>query len=237
MNNNTYLTYINEIKDFAPLTFEEEMDLRSKIINGCNNSKIELYQRHLKFVVHEAKKIYSTNINFIELGDLINEGNIGLLIAIEKFKFEKDNRFMTYAVFHIKHQMLNLLKRDQQSIRLPLNNDSDTLPKCYSLSSFYEPNDDDGTVELSIGDVEDNNLEDEFDMSVIYELVDELNENEKLIIFNYFGLKQEKSLNLEEIGVLMSLSKERIRQIKDNALRKLRSKSYKLSDLLSKMNN
>lgn len=242
--NNLYKNYISDINKYKSLTLEEEFELRKRILNGDESAKEELALRHVKFVIQQARKHFNPKVKFLQLNDLINEGNFGLMVAINKFDYSKPNRFMTYAVYYINHYILTTIKREQLTIRLPNNPDwdSESLPKCYSLNNFFQKSDDDqleliiknnSTVSYEM-EVKTNNIHKDTS-SIIYELLDELTKDEKHVIKNYYGLiASEESYNLEEIGNEMSLSKERVRQIRDKALRKLRSKSYLLADLYQK---
>lgn len=110
--------YLDEIKDTKPLSKEEEAELAQRIQNGDEKAKEELITANLKFVVYVAKKYQHRGL---DLGDLINEGNLGLVKAAEKFDGTKGYKFISYAVWWIREYILQALANDSRTIRLPRN--------------------------------------------------------------------------------------------------------------------
>lgn len=110
--------YLDEIKDTKPLSKEEEAELAQRIHNGDEKAKVELITANLKFVVYVAKNYQHRGLN---LEDLINEGNIGLVKAAERFDGTKGYRFISYAVWWIRESILQALAKDGRTIRLPRN--------------------------------------------------------------------------------------------------------------------
>lgn len=232
MFDNTFDSYINEIQYNLPLTYEEEQDLKNQILNGSRKAKNELYERHLKFVVSVAKKYKN---NFLELSDLISEGNYGMLVALEKFDYTKDVRFMTYAVYWIRHYINKALTDDSRTIRIPSNivNEKDATEDdmpitCISINP-YTNLDESGEFDILGEEIFNmNELIGDFDIvsksSVINYLLSVLNSKEKEIITLYYGIGELGNRNLSEIGEILGLTKERVRQIKVTAIRKVKSK-------------
>lgn len=110
--------YLDEIKDTKPLSKEEEVELAQRIHNGDEKAKQELIKANLKFVVFVAKNYQHRGL---DLEDLINEGNIGLVKAAERFDGTKGYRFISYAVWWIRESILQALAKDGRTIRLPRN--------------------------------------------------------------------------------------------------------------------
>lgn len=110
--------YLDEIKDTKPLSKEEEAELAQRIHNGDEKAKQELIKANLKFVVYVAKNYQHRGL---DLEDLINEGNIGLVKAAERFDGTKGYRFISYAVWWIRESILQALAKDGRTIRLPRN--------------------------------------------------------------------------------------------------------------------
>lgn len=233
MFNDTFDLYINDIKYNHVLTYEEEMDLKNQILNGSEEAKLELYNRHLKFVVSVAKTYKNT---FLDINDLISEGNYGMLVALDKFDYTKDVRFMTYAIFWVKHYINTALTNDSRTIRYPsniVNNKDAEIQSCVSLTILNngdEDNHDDYNEEISNTDsafIID--TEDGIDKEMIKQILLTLTEREMDIITLYFGLDGFGSRNLREIGEILGITKERVRQIKVTAIRKLKSNITELN--------
>ena len=110
--------YLDEIKDTKPLSKEEETELAQRIHNGDEKAKEELISANLKFVVFVAKNYQHRGL---DLEDLINDGNIGLVKAAERFDETKGYRFISYAVWWIREYILQALANDSRTIRLPRN--------------------------------------------------------------------------------------------------------------------
>lgn len=110
--------YLDEIKDTKPLSKEEETELAQRIHNGDEKAKQELIEANLKFVVFVAKNYQHRGL---DLEDLINEGNIGLVKAAEKFDGTKGYKFISYAVWWIREYILQAIAKDGRTIRLPRN--------------------------------------------------------------------------------------------------------------------
>ena len=110
--------YLDEIKDTKPLSKEEEVELAQRIHNGDEKAKQELIKANLKFVVFVAKNYQHRGL---DLEDLINEGNIGLVKAAERFDGTKGYKFISYAVWWIRESILQALAKDGRTIRLPRN--------------------------------------------------------------------------------------------------------------------
>lgn len=110
--------YLDEIKDTKPLSKEEEAELAQRIHNGDEKAKQELIKANLKFVVFVAKNYQHRGL---DLEDLVNEGNIGLVKAAERFDGTKGYRFISYAVWWIRESILQALAKDGRTIRLPRN--------------------------------------------------------------------------------------------------------------------
>jgi RNA polymerase primary sigma factor len=241
-----YFKDINNM-DIELLTPEEEVDLAIRIQNGDNKALYTLVEANLKFVVRIANEY---NFKGANLSDLVSEGNYGLVKAAKKFDHTRGFRFISYAVHWIRQSILQYLNEHARTIRIPvnilnkvyqlqkeLNNGSDTelsqedkeyiekLPKCSSLN--FQVNEDGDEVSDLVAEEpysDFNNLRDE-DLLLkkqITECMDILDERERNILVKYYGLFEHEPLTLEVIGEEYDLTKERVRQIKSKAIKKLK---------------
>ena len=210
--------YFNEIKKYKCLSRKEEALLAKKIKNGDTESLNKLVNANLRFVVSIAKK-YAIDSN-MPLTDLISEGNIGLIKAAQKFDEAKDVKFISYAVWWIKSYI--------QAYITSYNKDEEyTTDNAYIFDNSCENDDDGDNIDTS------NTINEDFENKLtqiqdkknsIEELLNCLQEREIKIIMMYYGFSEDnKEKTLDEISKEMNLTKERVRQIKDKAMVKLRA--------------
>lgn len=204
--------YFEDVKKYKKrLTREEEVNLAYKIKDGDEAALDKLIKHNLRFVVSVAKKYrYKTDVSF---ADLISEGNIGLIKAAKKFDPTRNIKFSSYAVWWIKASINECIE-------------------CYKGNIEYNFVDDYQIVNLAEKDSLYDDVNEEFEKkmnnlqsrkSAIDDLIKCLEEREKKIIMLFYGLGDtHREMNLEEISKEMCLTKERVRQIKDNALVKLK---------------
>jgi RNA polymerase primary sigma factor len=257
--------YLQEIGKVELLSPEEEIELAIKIKDGNQNALEKLVKANLRFVVSVAKQYQNQGLS---LGDLINEGNLGLIKAAKRFDETRGFKFISYAVWWIRQSILQALAEQSRIVRLPLNRVGalNKIGKAYSnLEQEYErePNANElaNELEMDINEIsdtlkisgrhvsmdapfsqgEDNRLLDvlsnETQPSPDNTLMSDslkneieralltLSERESEVIKLYFGLNKEHSLTLEEIGEKFNLTRERVRQIKEKAIRRLRHAS------------
>lgn len=226
-----YCKYIQDIKDNKPLSVSEEKEYLQKIQNGDLRAKEEFVKRHLKFVISVAKEY--TN-DFLELNDLINEGNIGLMKALDKYDFSVETRFMSYAVWWVKQHITFSISRNAKTIRIPENiqidikNNTNTKEVATCIPLIFN-DDDDNTLNISDSFIINEESDDKNDLlEGLGKIISSLKKRDKQIIELYFGLNGNEPMNLEDIGEEIGLSKERIRQIKNNVIRKLKHLSRDL---------
>lgn len=212
-------TYFNEISEFNPLSREEEYSLWERYRkNNDINARDKLINSNLKFVASVARGYQGLGLSY---SDLIAEGNCGLMKAIDRFDYEKGYKTISYSVWWIKQAILEALK-ERTGI------EGESLPQDYEKQNSL--NDDEYTVDNIVKDeyidysIVDDVKTDEL-KSIIISLIDCLTEREKYVISEYFGLESKKCLTLEDIGSNIGLTKERVRQIKEKALKKLRSEA------------
>lgn len=218
--NTTVQTYYSNLKKFKPITREKEVELFKLIKKNDNvQAKQQIIESHLKFVFNVAKKYKGKGI---PLEDLISEGNIGLTKAIEKFDNERGVKFISYAVWWIKQSIQECLNNrskvvfnevsEEENIKvITCENeeiDEDNFDYCYETTSEY----DDVMNELN-----------ESKQYIIMKMLKKLPTRGQKIITYYYGLDGEKEKNLEEIGEELGITKERVRQIKEQCLKILRS--------------
>jgi len=256
--------YLHEIGKVDLISAEEEVILAQKIREGDQAALERLTKTNLRFVVSVAKQYQNQGLT---LGDLINEGNLGLIKAAKRFDETKGFKFISYAVWWIRQSILQAIAEQSRIVRLPLNQvgSLSKISKAFSkLEQEYErePSPEelaeilDTTVD-KVSDTlsnsgrhvsmdapfvqgEENTLLDvlenddpETDSSLIDESLSEeikrslatLTEREREIIVLFFGLGTNHPLSLEEIGEKFNLTRERVRQIKDKALQRLRHTS------------
>ncbi|MFV0361877.1 MAG: RNA polymerase sigma factor RpoD/SigA [Suipraeoptans sp.] len=256
--------YLREIGDIPLLTADEEVELAKRIEQGDEAAKTKLEESNLKLVVSIAKKYRGRGLSFM---DLIQEGNLGLIRAAEKFDYKKGFRFSTYANWWIKQSMTRAILDKSRTIRVPVhmaeninrvlkasneltvNLGREPTPAeisihmgtnterevCDMLGYAQDPlsletpygEEDDTNLESFIEDVNSSNPELEIMKGVLHseieEILDTLTEREKKVIKMRFGLNQEEKIyTLEEVGKDIGLTRERIRQIENRALRQLR---------------
>ncbi|MBM4168838.1 MAG: sigma-70 family RNA polymerase sigma factor [Ignavibacteria bacterium] len=257
--------YLQEIGKVELLTPQEEIDLARRIKKGDEKALEKLTKANLRFVVSVAKQYQNQGLS---LGDLINEGNLGLIKAAKRFDETRGFKFISYAVWWIRQSILQALAEQSRIVRLPLNRvgalnkigkafstleqEFEREPSASELAeeldmSLFEVSD---TLKISgrhlsmdapFAQGEDNRLldviQDQRQPSPDHILMDEslkvevrralatLSDREAQVIRLYFGLDQEHSLTLEEIGEKFNLTRERVRQIKEKAIRRLRHAS------------
>ena len=257
--------YLQEIGKVDLLTPEQEIELAVRIKKGDQLALEALTKANLRFVVSVAKQYQNQGLS---LGDLINEGNLGLIKAAKRFDETRGFKFISYAVWWIRQSILQALAEQSRIVRLPLNRVGalNKIGKAYSnLEQEFErePSASElaNELDMDVSEVadtlkisgrhvsmdapfaqgEDNRLLDviqndqqpnpdfilmnESLKAEIERALSTLSEREAEVINLYFGLNKEHSLTLEEIGERFNLTRERVRQIKEKAIRRLRHAS------------
>jgi RNA polymerase primary sigma factor len=243
--------YYKELKKMPPLSSEEQNQLVIKAKKGDQEASDKLVKSNLRFVFSIAKQYSYVGIS---IEDLISEGNIGLIQAIEKFEPEQGFKFISYAVWWVRQSILQSLNENARTIRLPVNVVQElqkakkelekvgvdmpekfaNLPYTINLDN---PLNDEGDTLVDIlnnpnAELPDAGLSTEDTLKdKLIEMLDVLDEREKMIIQDYFGLSG-STRTLEDIGNDFTLTKERVRQIKEKALRKLRNETAILFEYL-----
>lgn len=216
--------YFNEINKFIPLSKKEEQTLwESYKEKNDIKARDKLLKSNLKFVASVARKYQGLGLSY---ADLISEGNIGLLKSFDKFDYTKGNKTISYAVWWIRQTILealksrNLIDADEiEEYRKTESTDYET-----ESESDYENHDSNYTDNTTILSIKQKD-----DKSLVELLCKCLTHKEMFVINKYFGLGDNDEMTLEAIGDLMGLTKERVRQIKERGLRKLRAEAIQQS--------
>jgi len=264
--------YLIEIGRIELLTPEEEVELAIKISNGDEVALDKLTKANLRFVVSVAKQYQNQGLT---LGDLINEGNLGLIKAAQRFDVTRGFKFISYAVWWIRQSILQALAEQARIVRLPLNRvgslskfgkafsvleqlfEREPSPeelaemleiavdevretmkltgRHVSMDSPFSPGEDKSLIDVLPSDVSepDANMMNDSLCREVRRALATLTPREADVLMLYFGLGggSNNSLTLEEIGEKFCLTRERVRQIKEKAIRRLRhttrSKSLK----------
>lgn len=247
-----YLRDVNKYGNVIPR--EEELELLHRIRKGDTVAEEKLIYANLRYVIVEAKKFIGCGI---DLADLINEGNYGLIQAARKFDVTRyDNKFFSYAVWWIRQSIFKAINEYSRQIRIPLNVSSEYIRLRDSMddksngeildylgiplvSSLNEKINADGTEFMAVISDKSFISPDEYtDQSfdsltyVLESTMEVLDERETYIIKAFFGFTDYQR-NLQEIADEINLTKERVRQIKDGAIRKLRYNSRNFIEFLT----
>ena len=255
--------YFSEIGKVNLLTPEQEVELAVKIREGDAEALEKLTKANLRFVVSVAKQYQNQGLS---LGDLINEGNVGLIKAARRFDETRGFKFISYAVWWIRQAIMQALAEQSRIVRLPLNRVGalNKIGKAYgSLEQEFErepsPEELADELHMDVDDVSeamtlsakhvsmdapfasneenrlldvlenpdepspDNILMSESLKEEVERALSKLAEREAEVIRLYFGLYTDEPLTLEEIGEKFNLTRERVRQIKEKAIRRLRN--------------
>jgi RNA polymerase primary sigma factor len=258
--------YLQEIGKVELLTPDDEVELARRIREGDQAALEKLTKANLRFVVSVAKQYQNQGLS---LGDLINEGNLGLIKAAKRFDETRGFKFISYAVWWIRQSILQALAEQSRIVRLPLNRvgalnkigkafskleqEFEREPSPQEISEILEgmsESEVQDTLKISgrhismdaplvqgeenrLLDVLENDEEPDPDSGLINESLSKeveralstLTQREAEVIRLYFGIGVEHSLTLEEIGEKFDLTRERVRQIKEKAIRRLRHTS------------
>lgn len=254
--------YLQEIGHEELLTVEEEVELAQRIRRGDHEALERLTKANLRFVVSVAKQYQNQGLT---LADLINEGNLGLIKAAEKFDETRGFKFISYAVWWIRQSILQAIAEQSRIVRLPLNQvgsvnkinrelhrfeqenerrpsvneiaDRVDIPedkikevlkvpnRHTSIDAPFSESDESSLLDILPNDdspMADNELVAESLRNEITRTLQVLNDRERHIIEAFFGINQPE-MTLEEIGEKFGLTRERVRQIKEKAIRRLRN--------------
>ena len=260
--------YLNEIGQIPLLSEEEERELGRRSAQGDSSARQKLAEGNLRLVVSLAKHYTGRGVQMM---DLIQEGNMGLMRAAEKYDYTMENRFSTYASWWIKEAMQRAIDQQSREIRVPVHVAEnmkkvqkiskdlqqklgrDPLPKEIAekmpgkteedvkniLSYLQSP----VSLETPVGDEGENSLGDMVEDKTeatpeeamnalvqkeeVSELLEALSERERQVIRLRYGLGDGKTHTLEEIGSILNVTRERVRQIEARALEKLRKNAKK----------
>ena len=256
--------YLQEIGKEDLITVEEEVELAQRIRKGDQKALEKLTRANLRFVVSVAKQYQNQGLS---LPDLINEGNLGLIKAAEKFDETRGFKFISYAVWWIRQSILQALAEQSRIVRLPLNQvgslnkinkafsrfeqenerrpspeelaDSLDLPaekvadtlrvsgRHISVDAPFVEGEDNSLLDVLVNDdspIADRTLINESLSTEVERALSTLTERERDIIKLFFGINTQE-MTLEEIGEKFGLTRERVRQIKEKAIRRFRHSS------------
>ena len=257
--------YLQEIGKVDLITAEEEVELAQRIREGDQIALEKLTKANLRFVVSVAKQYQNQGLS---LPDLINEGNLGLIKAAQRFDETRGFKFISYAVWWIRQSILQALAEQSRIVRLPLNKigsinkinkayasieqEEERAPSANEIATFLDMSESDVkesqrnsgrhvSMDAPLVEGEDSNLYDVLrsgespnpdrellnaSLSIeIERALETLTPREADVIRLYFGLESKQSLTLEEIGERFDLTRERVRQIKEKAIRRLKHAS------------
>ena len=216
-------TYIREVEKIPLLSREDEYSLAVKAKNGDINARNRLAEANSRFVISVAKKFQGKGL---PLEDLISEGNIGLLTAIDKFEPEKGFHFISYAVWWIRQSIMKAIADKSRMVRLPVNRIDQADIYGIDVCSLDSPVGNDDLT--SVGDFIESSEEgpDEVVLKqalteAIDRILDGFTKKEREIITMRYGLHDHKQLSLKEVGDIYGLTKERIRQIEKKVIEKM----------------
>ena len=254
--------YLKDIGKYPLLTLEEELETAKRKENGDKEAEEKLIQSNLRLVISVAKRYQGIGV---PISDLVQEGNIGLLRAVERYDYRKGYKFSTYAVWWIRQAISRSIFNDGKNVRIPVHMHekiNKVMKQIRSLSSelgrsptideisqkcgiskkeiedVYMISQGEKSLDLPVGEDEDSVLGDFLESDTfqspenkaeynalkesIGEAISELTERERNVIIFRYGLYGEKPHTLEEIAVQYGVTRERIRQIENKSLRKLR---------------
>ncbi len=254
--------YLQEISKVDLITADEEAELTKRIREGDQKALEKITKANLRFVVSVAKQYQNHGLT---LGDLINEGNLGLIKAAKRFDETRGFKFISYAVWWIRQSILQSLAEQSRIVRLPLNRVSSLTKISRSFSELEQkfqrdpsPEELAELMEIKVEEVmintklsgrhlsidapfvqgEENGLLDVLESEIgnspdadlmvsslrreLERALSTLTERESDVIICYFGLRGRQAMTLEEIGKQYNLTRERVRQIKEKATRRLR---------------
>jgi RNA polymerase primary sigma factor len=256
-------SYWRDIDQYELLSQDEEFELARKARKGDEQARQKLVTANLRFVVRVAREYAGRGLSLMEL---ISEGNMGLLSAVERFDAERGFKFITYAVWWIRQAILKALSQASRARRAPMSRINDlrkverdtrklsqrlgrtptfdelvehmplsqmrarnALEEAHrdiSLDAPFYAADDEGWESLLA--VEEADAEELLEASLLAEKMRDclrkLDERERRIICSYFGLEGYAPMTLEQIGRILGLTRERVRQLRDEALGKMRSR-------------
>lgn len=253
--------YLQEIGHQDLLTADEEVELAQQIKKGDRKALERLTKANLRFVVSVAKQYQNKGLS---LPDLINEGNLGLIKAAERYDETRGFKFISYAVWWIRQSILQAIAEQSRIVRLPLNQVGSVNRIARELNKFEQENERKPSVEEMADRIDlpeekiaeamkinthhvsmdapfadgednilldflpntdspstDNVLDQESLRTEIGRVLDVLNDREQKVIKAFFGIGMQE-MTLEEIGDKYNLTRERVRQIKEKAIRRLR---------------
>ena len=254
--------YLEDVASSQPLSAAEEVSLAKRIKKGDLEARAKLIEANLRFVITVAREYQNQGVPLV---DLISAGNVGLIVAAERFDETRGFKFISYAVWWIRQSILQTLAEHSRVVRLPLNRvdllrriarytnskqqETSAKPKeeeiaeelgltveqaidtlstgqhVLSLDATFGDDNENSLLEIMADDNQESPDEMMLQNSLEYEIhaaLDTLDDREKEVIRLYFGLSGDSEMTLEEIGLQFHLTRERVRQIKEKALRKLR---------------
>ena len=262
-NAGTLDKYLADIAKESLLTTDEEVELAQRIKAGDKAALDKLVRANLRFVVSVAKQYQHQGLS---LQDLINEGNLGLVKAAQRFDETRGFKFISYAVWWIRQSILQSVAEQARIVRLPMNQvgalakvkkavslleqqlerrptikeiaDELGMPedkvdqllslnaRAVSMDAPLDDEDDTSFLDVYVADNDtqtDTLVEQESTSKAIRNSLDMLNEKERTILCMYFGLGTSREYSLEEIAMKLDISRERTRQIRDRALKRLKT--------------
>ncbi len=254
--------YLTDIAREELISAEDEVVLAQRIRNGDQLALEKLVRANLRFVVSVAKQYQNQGIS---LPDLINEGNVGLIRAAQRFDETKGFKFISYAVWWIRQSILQAVAEQSRLVRLPMNQvgslskikkTSSKLEQLYhrqptteeiareldlpehKILAAFRMNTKEVSMDAPLGDEEDmslidtivcdddvsadDNISRKYDNAEIHRSMLILSEKEREVLNLYFGINVSHSYTLEEIAYRLDLTKDKVRQIKDKAIKKLK---------------